>query len=518
MADYLETDDTGYGTTSFTPTIDVNSTVFGTLETTGPDLANSDAYSVDLVAGTTYFIRLATGTSDNFVLNGGYLSIFTPTYTGFGLFTGSSGSDLEYGNGLTMEVKSDASGDYIEFTVPTDGAYGLTFRHRYSESLEASYAFTISDTAVPPVPSLTPTTVVTGPTPGDDVLMGTDDADTIDLLAGNDTYDGGKGADIIDGGDGIDTIEGGNGSDLINGGDGDDDLSGGNDADLMNGGEGNDKMRGGVGNDTINGDDGDDDINGGKGADLINGGDGDDYLRGDRQNDVLNGGEGNDTLQGDIGNDTLNGDNGDDDLDGGIGNDILNGGAGNDTIEGGDGADIISGGSDDDFIFGGGGQDNIDGGSGNDTIEGGTGADVIRGKRGDDVIDGGDQGDNISGGTGNDTIIGGKGNDTLYGNNGNDVFVFTQGGNVDTIKDFELGVDKLDVTDFGTISISDALAALELAGSDTIINFGNGDKVILENVSVFDLGLDDFIFEELIDDIIVPEEPEVFTVTAYSYY
>ena len=99
-----------------------------------------------------------------------------------------------------------------------------------------------------------------------------------------------------------------------------------------------------------------------------------------------------------------------------------------------------------------------------------------------------------------------------------DIFVFTQGGNVDTIKNFELGVEKLDVTDFGTISISDALAALELAGSDTIINFGNGDKVILENVSVFDLGLDDFIFEELIDDIIVPEEPEVFTVTAYSYY
>lgn len=391
-------------------------------------------------------MHLATGASANFVLNGGYQFIFTPTYTGFGLFAGSSGSDLTYANGPTMEVKSDASGDYIEFTVPTDGAYGLTFRHRYSESLEASYAFTISDTALPPVPSLPPTTVVTGPTPDDDVLMGTDNADTIDLLAGNDTYDGGKGADIIDGGDGIDTIQGGNGSDLINGGDGDDDLSGGNDGDIMNGGEGND------------------------------------------------------SLQGDIGND------------------ILNGGAGNDTIEGGDGADIISGGADNDFIFGGGGQDDIDGGSGDDTIGGGTGADVIRGKRGDDVIDGGDQGDNISGGTGNDTIIGGKGNDTLYGNNGNDVFVFTQGGNVDTIKDFELGVDKLDVTDFGTISISDALAALELAGSDTIINFGNGDKVILENVSVFDLGLDDFIFEELIDDIIVPEEPEVFTVTAYSYY
>ncbi|MDG1339221.1 MAG: hypothetical protein P8P66_04420 [Paracoccaceae bacterium] len=44
MADYIETDDTGYGssfgTTSFTPTIDINSTAFGTLETTGPDLAS----------------------------------------------------------------------------------------------------------------------------------------------------------------------------------------------------------------------------------------------------------------------------------------------------------------------------------------------------------------------------------------------------------------------------------------------------------------------------------------------
>ena len=71
------------------------------------------------------------------------------------------------------------------------------------------------------------------------------------------------------------------------------------------------------------------------------GGTGNDYLDGLEGNDILNGSAGDDTLVGSSGHDTLSGSSGIDYLDGGIGNDIINGGTGNDTIVTGDGNDTI---------------------------------------------------------------------------------------------------------------------------------------------------------------------------------
>ncbi|WP_369427639.1 calcium-binding protein, partial [uncultured Tateyamaria sp.] len=68
----------------------------------------------------------------------------------------------------------------------------------------------------------------TGPTTGDDLLMGTPDGDTIDGLAGNDTLSGGTGNDVLSGGAGNDSIFGGDQADTISGGDGNDTVDGGN--------------------------------------------------------------------------------------------------------------------------------------------------------------------------------------------------------------------------------------------------------------------------------------------------
>ncbi|GMQ46330.1 calcium-binding protein [Vibrio sp. 10N] len=80
----------------------------------------------------------------------------------------------------------------------------------------------------------------------------------------------------------------------------------------------------------------------------------------------------------------------------------------------------------------------------NDHIRGFKGADTIYGKEGNDVIEGNQGNDFLYGGEGNDVLFGGVGDDELTGGEGEDTFAMriTHGG-VNTIKDFELGVDNL---------------------------------------------------------------------------
>ncbi|RJG42042.1 Ig-like domain-containing protein, partial [Motilimonas pumila] len=131
--------------------------------------------------------------------------------------------------------------------------------------------------------------------------------------------------------------------------------------------------------------------------------------------------------------------------------DIADGGAGDDAIFGGnqtpdDPNNLI----DDlerpiahyDFIYGNDGDDMLDGGLGHDVLKGGTGNDIL------------------IGGVGNDDLTGGSGNDILIGGDGADTFRFfeedaiAEAGNsqqdsgiVDTIMDFDVNQDKLDLSD-----------------------------------------------------------------------
>lgn len=101
---------------------------------------------------------------------------------------------------------------------------------------------------------------------------------------------------------------------------------------------------GGGGSDTILGNGGSDFIRGGTGADDLDGGEGRDALRGDAGADVLRGQRGQDFLSGNGGRDTLLGGTGSDSLEGGAKSDRLTGGGGDDTLVGGRGNDTLKGG------------------------------------------------------------------------------------------------------------------------------------------------------------------------------
>ncbi|WP_449394898.1 cadherin domain-containing protein [Devosia riboflavina] len=105
--------------------------------------------------------------------------------------------------------------------------------------------------------------------------------------------------------------------------------------------------------------------------------------------------------------------------------------AGQDTILAGDNNnETLTGSTGNDLLFGNGGNDTLNGGSGNDLLVGGSGNDILTGGDGDDIL------------------LGGVGNDTLTGGAGADIFVFSEtgGANQDTITDFVVGEDTIDLS------------------------------------------------------------------------
>ena len=253
------------------------------------------------------------------------------------------------------------------------------------------------------------------PTVGDDVILGTSNADQIMAFGGDDTICGGGGNDYIIAGGGDDWIDSGDGSDVVEGGAGNDYIAGGRGSDTIHGGSGDDIISAGTGDDVILGQIGDDIINGERGNDAIDAGPG---------NDFVYGGVGNDHLTGGSGADLIKGGNGADQIDGGSGDDVVTGGNGRDIIYGGDGNDRINGQQSRDELHGGEGSDSINGGAENDTINGNAGDDLLEGGPGDDVIRGDEGQDHLRGGAGNDTLAGGvSGGDICDGQSGSDTSV-----------------------------------------------------------------------------------------------
>lgn len=72
--------------------------------------------------------------------------------------------------------------------------------------------------------------------------------------------------------------------------------------------------------------------------------------------------------------------------------------------------------------------------------------DVLTGTPGDDHIEGGRGDDRLQGAGGNDRLVDGPGVDSMRGGPGADVFVFVRDGAADRILDFQIGVDRIDLT------------------------------------------------------------------------
>lgn len=211
---------------------------------------------------------------------------------------------------------------------------------------------------------------------------------------------------------------------------------------------------------------------------------GDDTMFGMQGDDVLNGGSGHDTIKAGRGNDRLFGGSGDDDLSGMEGADILRGDEGADTMTGGDGDDSLWGGDDDDTLMGdrdatdqsyGGftSHDRLFGQDGDDKLYGGSGNDLLVGGKGNDLLRGGDGNDTLFGRSGADRLYGGKGADSLNGGGGADVFVFddSDAHAMDTITDFKVGEDKIDLTAFGYMSME--TIDIQTTGPDTVISYSD---------------------------------------------
>ncbi|WP_342291553.1 tandem-95 repeat protein [Vibrio diazotrophicus] len=196
-----------------------------------------------------------------------------------------------------------------------------------------------------------------------------------------------------------------------------------------------------------------------------------DYVNsvGTSNNDHLVGTAANDHIQGLGAQDHLSGDAGDDWLEGGEGDDHLIGGSGKDILDGGSGQDSLAGGSGDDKLYGQQGDDLLSGESGSDYLEGGQGQDYLYGGLGNDILVGGD---------GDDVLIGGNGHDQLTGGSGSDVFVIEGSNSSDTIMDFNIQEDIVDISELLNIDSSsdhDAIQAYLDSESSSLSITANGD-------------------------------------------
>ena len=96
----------------------------------------------------------------------------------------------------------------------------------------------------------------------------------------------------------------------------------------------------------------------------------------------------------------------------------------------------------------------------------------------------------IQGNAGANTITGGLGNDRLSGGDGADRFVFAAGDGLDTVTDFELGLDLLDLSATG-LGFGDV--AIVQSGASAFLYHGD-DMIVLTNTTASSLDQDDFIF------------------------
>ena len=361
----------------------------------------------DVVAGANTSDLLIGGGGDDTLLG----------IAGDDSLRGGEGADRHFGGfGTDYADYSEARGR-VEVDLTSGGTFGEALGDQF-EDVEGLIGSRFSD-------------VLTG-----QIVRGGDGGDNIRGLAGveNDLA-GENGNDTLTGMTLDDTLDGGFGSDKLFGLGGDDTLNGGP--------TGNDTLNGGNGNDTA-------DYSSINGALTINLSTGTAQNTGSAGTDVLIsienlwGGSGANSiigtstindLYGGTAGDRLFGLGGDDTLDGQDGNDLLNGGGGDDTLRGGEanaGRDTLLGGAGDDDLQGAGGNDNLRGDAGEDTILGGFGRDIMAGGS---FTGGGYPGDGES--------------DTFQWNNLGESSV---GAQRDVIRDFEVGIDLLDLSRLDAIN------------------------------------------------------------------
>jgi len=414
----------------------------------GAPLTASDFQNMNIGATSRFQVSLGTQPPAGVTLTGGAQNDVLKGSAGDETFAGQGGDDLMISGGGSDDFQGGAGIDTVSYLGATAGII-------VRMSNPSQNAGDAADDTFSSIEGISGTAFA-------DLLYGTNGNDILQGEGGADFLDGGLGDDLIRGGDGDDSVLGRAGNDTLYGGAGNDNISAYDGNDTVFGEAGDDLMGGGYGDDTLYGGTGNDTIGSGPGTDVISAGDGHDVASGGYGADLVTGGAGNDTLAGSYGNDIVRGE---------AGNDSMGGGTGRDQMFGGSGHDAFGGGDDDDHIFGEAGNDFLGGGAGNDALDGGAG---------------------------NDTLNGGLGNDILTGGGGSDVFVFNSliSGEIDSISDFQDGIDQIRLHDVNGVGSNGRFAALAISdsGAGAVEIAYDGHLIAVPGVSsdIFDVG--DFIF------------------------
>lgn len=217
-----------------------------------------------------------------------------------------------------------------------------------------------------------------------------------------------------------------------------------------------------------------------------------DIYYGGRGNDKLEGGSDSEFMLGGYGNDDIKGMGGIDRLFGNAGNDVLNGGSGGDFLYGGSGNDIYTIDNINDLITENSneGTDKINSNItyslsknlenlsliGTSVING-TGnelSNVISGNSSANQLNGGAGNDSLNGNAGNDILIGGIGSNVLIGGSGKDYFRFNNANHTDTINDYSVIDDTIQL-------ISIVFSSLNTKGILPAEQFKIGTKALDNN-------------------------------------
>ena len=94
------------------------------------------------------------------------------------------------------------------------------------------------------------------------------------------------------------------------------------------------------------------------------------------------------------------------------------------------------------------------------------------------VVTGGGASERLTGGNGQDFLLDGRGADTVEGGLGADIFVFAADGAVDTITDFQSGIDRIDLSSWGRLYSTAQLDIRSIPGGAEIV-FNNERLIVL---------------------------------------
>lgn len=130
-------------------------------------------------------------------------------------------------------------------------------------------------------------------------------------------------------------------------------------------------------------------------------------------------------------------------------------------------------------------------------IRGGAGAEGLTGGTGDDLVFGGGGHDTLSGGAGDDLLVAGPDGAVMTGGAGADIFRLSDGTAQSRITDFEQGLDRIDLSDWGRIYDISALT-ISARNFGALITYGDHSLRVAQSgggtIPTSAWGTDDFLF------------------------